>query len=224
MRKTASKTAPVAGYVKKRQLVKNAPKKATLTVKKRRSRKLIPYLTVPEQQRLFKAIESVRDRAMFRVLYHHGLRGGEIGKLQMSDYRAGSRLDLDRLYIHRLKGSISGECTMITAAALALRAWIRQRGYRPGPLFPSRQGTPITRRRLGQLMEKYCLAAGIPREKSHPHVLKHSCATHLVSDKKESIMDVQKHLGHADIKSTMIYADLTGEANEARAKRLRDWR
>jgi integrase len=216
----ALKKTPVSHYAENGKLVKNANKKA----KKRRSKKLVPYLTVPEQQRFFRVIDSVRDRAIFRMLYHHGLRASEIGQLKMSDYRAGSRLDLDRIYIHRLKGSISGECAMIATAAQALRTWIRRRGYQPGPLFPSREGGPISRRRLGQLMVKYALAAGIPREKAHPHCLKHTCATHLLSDKKESIVDVQKHLGHADIKSTMIYADLTGEANEARAKRLREWR
>jgi hypothetical protein len=37
-------------------------------------------------------------------------------------------------------------------------------------------------------------------------------------------MDVRKHVGHVNIRSTMVYADLTGEADEARAKRLREWR
>jgi site-specific recombinase XerD len=73
-------------------------------------------------------------------------------------------------------------------------------------------------------MQEYCERAGIPPEKRHPHVLKHSCCTHLVSDKRESIMDVQKHVGHANIANTLIYAELTQEANDARIKRLRDWK
>jgi integrase/recombinase XerD len=93
-----------------------------------------------------------------------------------------------------------------------------------GPLFPSRQRGRITRCRIWQLMLRYCRAAGIPAEKAHPHSLKHTCCTHLLSNQRESIVDVQKHVGHASIKNTMIYADLTGEANEARAKRLREWR
>jgi integrase/recombinase XerD len=199
-------------------------KKVKKKVNKRRPHKQVPYLTVPEKDRFFKAIESVRDRAIFRLLYHHGLRGSEIGLLELSHFRQGTKLELDRLYIERLKGSLSGECALIPAAALALRAWVRKRGYMEGPLFPSRQRGRITRGRIYQLMRQYCLAAGIPAEKSHPHVLKHTCCTHLLSDKRESIVDVQKHVGHASIKNTMIYADLTGEANEARAKRLREWR
>ena len=181
-------------------------------------------MTVPEKDRLFKAITSVRDRAIFRLLYHHGLRATEIGKLDLASFRQGTSLELDRLYIKRLKGSISGECAMVPAAAQALRAWVRKRGYMEGPLFPSRQRGRITRGRIFQLMRQYCAAAGIPLEKAHPHALKHTCCTHLLSDKRESIVDVQRHVGHASIKNTMIYADLTGEANAARAKRLREWR
>lgn len=181
-------------------------------------------MTVPELERFFKAIDSIRDRAIFRVMYHHGLRAGEIGKLDMSDFRAGSSLNLDRLHVHRLKGSISGESGMVPIAAQAVRAWVRKRGHTEGPLFPSRNRSRITRWRIWQLMQRYCEAAGIPPEKRHPHVMKHTCCTHLVSDRRESIMDVQKHVGHASINSTLIYAELTQEANDARIKRLRDWK
>jgi integrase len=197
---------------------KQAPK-----VKKRRDRKLVVYLTTAEKERLFRVIKSARDQALFRLLYHHGLRASEIGLLRVADYRRGASAELDRLYIHRLKGSISGETAMVPAASLALRAWLRRRGYKEGPLFPSRQKTPITRKRIYQLMQKYCKMAGIPKEKAHPHTLKHTCCTHLVSYNGESIMDVQKHVGHSSIKSTMVYAELSDEANDARARRLRDW-
>jgi integrase/recombinase XerD len=192
--------------------------------RKRAAPKQIPYLTIPEKDRFFKAISSTRDRAIFRLLYHHGLRAGEIGKLEMSDFRQGSALNMDRLYIRRLKGSISGEAAMVPIAAQAVRAWIRKRGIGEGPLFPSRERGRITRQRIWQLMRGYCAAAKIPREKAHPHVLKHTCCTHLLSNQRESIVDVQTHVGHVEIKNTMVYAKLTGEANEARAKRLREWK
>jgi integrase len=220
MRKTTAKTGRVLDYNQKLKLTKKAPKKA----KKRRRRNLPPYLTVPEKERFFRAVDSVRDRAIFRMLYHHGLRASEIGKLDLSDFRQGSTLHLDRILIHRLKGSISGECAMVPAAAQAVRTWVRQRGHKEGPLFPSRQRGRITAARIWQLMRRYCAIAGIPKEKAHPHTFKHTCCTHLLSDQRESIVDVQKHVGHANIASTMIYADLTGEANEARAKRLREWK
>ena len=106
-----------------------------------------------------------------------------------------------------------------------LRAWIRKRGIEEGPLFPSRQRGPISRFRIFALMRRYCAAAGIPAEKAHPHALKHSTAIHLLSDKRESLVDVQRHLGHRDIKSTMVYLGALDDAfNEARARRLATWR
>ena len=200
--------------------MKKAPKKA----RKRAEKKQIVYLTNPEKERFFRAIHDVRDRAIFRLLYHHGLRAGEIGRLEMSDFRQGSALNLDRMYIRRLKGSISGECTMVPIAAQAVRAWVRKRGIGEGPLFPSRKRSRITRQRVWQLMRKYCELARIPKEKAHPHSLKHTCCTHMISNHRESIMDVQTHVGHVNIANTMIYAKLSGEANEARIKRLRDWK
>ena len=68
---------------------------------------------------------------------------------------------------------------------------------------------------LHYLTKHYCKLAGIPEEKAHFHALKHTCGTIMLSVLKESIVDVQHHLGHADIRSTMVYAKLTSEqANE----------
>jgi integrase len=191
---------------------------------KRKKRKLPKYLITEEKDALFRAIDNPRNRAIFRLAYHHGLRASEIGMLQLKDWRRGTSLDMDRLFLHRLKGSISGEATLVNAAATALRAWLRIRGNKPGPIFTSRNHRPISRRRLDELMKQYCKLAGVPEEKSHFHALKHTCGTLLLSEQHESIVDVQKHLGHADIRNTMIYAQLTDEANRERAERLRDWR
>lgn len=199
-------------------------KKPNKIRRKRRPRTLPPYLTIPEKDRFFKVINDPRDRAIFRLLYHHGLRASEIGRMQLSDYRPGTTMDLDRVYLRRLKGSFSGECAVIPAAALAVRVWLRKRGIKPGVLFPSKRGTAISRNRIYELMFKYCQLAQIPREKAHPHCLKHTCCTHLISDQKESIMDVRQHVGHVNIRSTMIYAELMSEATEQRAKRLKGWK
>lgn len=220
MGKSTSKNARTEHYNHNVRFVKKPNKKA----KKRALRKLPPYMTIPEKDRFFKAIDVIRDRAIFRLLYHHGLRASEIGKLQLSDYRPGSTMDLDRIYIHRLKGSITGEHAVVPAAALAVRSWLRVRGIKPGCLFPSRKATPISRIRIFDMMREYCRRAQIPLEKAHPHSLKHTCCTHLISDQGESIMDVRDHVGHVNIRSTMIYAELMNEATEARAKRLREWK
>jgi integrase len=220
MAKRVGKRSRALLYNQKVKPAKKSPKKAH----RRAEKKQIVYMTVPEKDRFFRAIRDVRDRAIFRLLYHHGLRAGEIGRLEMSDFRPGAALNLDRIYIRRLKGSVSGETAMVPIAAQSLRAWVRKRGITEGPLFPSRQRGRITRQRIWQLMRKYCELAQIPKEKAHPHSLKHTCCTHLISNQRESIMDVQTHVGHVNIANTLIYAKLTGEANEARAKRLREWK
>jgi|SRR5215472_165135 len=220
MAKTVKKRALKSHYSQKDSF----PKKPNKTGGKRKAPKTISYLTIPEKDRLFAAIRDVRNRAIFRLLYHHGLRAGEIGRLDMSDFRQGSSTEMDRIYIHRLKGSVSGECAMVPAAAQALRAWIRKRGVVDGPIFLTQKRARIGRRWIYNLMRRYCAIAKIPPEKAHPHILKHSCCTHLLSEKRESIVDVQVHVGHVQIANTMKYAKLTGEANEARAKRLREWK
>jgi hypothetical protein len=75
------------------------------------------------------------------------------------------------MYIHRSKRSISREYSLIREELPAIRAWIKERGQAPGPLFPSRQGRHgITRQRLDQLMKQYCNAAG-NHGREGPHAL-----------------------------------------------------
>src|ERR1035438_9482268 len=186
---------------------------------KRKEKKLPEYLTVDEKDALLAVIKSPRDKAIFRTLLYHGLRASEIGLLQLSDYRQGRSLGMDRLRIHRLKGSSGGDTNLVEAAGSAIRSWLKVRGTAPGPLFPSRNHRPIGRSRLLKLMHHYCRLARIPIEKAHPHALKHTCATLLLSERHESIADVQAHLGHANVQNTMIYARLTNPAHEERARR-----
>jgi len=211
-------------YLEGNDRMKAEMRRSKKKAKKRAPKKLPPYMTVAEKDRFFRAVGShPLHRAVYRLMYHHGLRASEISVLQFSDYRPAGKLEMDRIYIHRLKGSISGECTLMPAAALAIRAWVRQRGTAQGPLFTSQRGNGLSRIRVFEIMQKYSRAADIPPEKCHPHSLKHTCCTHLISVHKESIMDVQKHVGHVNIQNTMIYAKLTSEADNERARRLQKW-
>ena len=87
------------------------------------------------------------------------------------------------------------------APARVLRAWLRVRGSFPGPIFLSKQKRPIDRKTLHLMMKKYGAAAGIPPQLRHFHVLKHCCATHLLS-KGFGVERVQDWIGHANIQST----------------------
>jgi type 1 fimbriae regulatory protein FimB len=87
------------------------------------------YLPPEEITALLAAISSRRDRAIFRLAYHHGLRANEVGLLQLSDYRDRDGL----LYIRRGKGSVSREHKLIPEELKALRAWLKERKTMPGP-------------------------------------------------------------------------------------------
>lgn len=185
---------------------------------KRKAKPLPEYLTPEEIERFFVAITSPRDRAMFRLAYHRGLRASELKMFQLSDYRPA----VGRIFVRRLKGSNSGEYLLTKVEQHVLRAWLRIRGTTAGALFISRNHQPISRFRLGQLMKQYCTAAGIPAIKAHMHALKHSCGTHL-SARETDIVAIQDHMGHADIRNTMKYIQIASKRRDEFADRLNDW-
>lgn len=176
------------------------------------------YMTEEEIAAFFDACVDKRDRAIFRLMYHRGLRASEIGKLQLADWRAA----VGRIYITRLKGSVSGEFRLTDVEQSSLRAWVRERGNAPGPLFPSRNRRAISRYTLDDLVKRYCAAAGIDRAKAHCHAFKHSCGTHLLTMESD-ITIVQDHLGHKNIQNTMIYAQITNKRRDDAAERHRGW-
>ena len=180
------------------------------------------YLTEAEIEALFSVIKNPRDRAIFRVAYHRGLRASEVGMLQLADYRAPLTVkgSYARLFVHRLKRSISQEYLLTLAEQTALRAWLRIRGSEPGPLFTSRNHAGIGRRRLDELMKKYAKLAGLPVELSHMHSLKHASGTHTLAI-LGNLEAVRDHLGHASLASTEIYAKFTRHEETGRA--LRGW-
>lgn len=184
----------------------------------RKKKTEVKYLTEQQVEALFRAITDLRDRAIFRIAYHRGLRAREVGMLQVSDFRTKT----ERLYVHRLKGSNSGEYHLTAHEVRALKAWLKVRGWEPGVLFPSRRGRGISQQMLDVLMKRYGAAAGVPAELRHFHVLKHSCATHLFA-RGEHVEDVQDHLGHVNIQNTMIYAKITNRRRDERGARLKDW-
>lgn len=176
------------------------------------------YLEADELRRLFSVIESKRDLAIFRVAYHRGLRAHEIGLLKYADFDGH-----DRLYVRRGKGSRSGEHVLANDEARALRAWIKERGRKPGPLFPSRKHGPIRRSRLDELMKYYCRLAEIPAAKAHMHALKHSCGTQLAEAGKPA-EDIKEWLGHKEISSTQIYMHFTKRRRMEMFESMRDWK
>lgn len=204
--------APVAQSNHSEQLAPH-----TTTTKRRRAKRQITYLTEEELERFFRAIDSRRDQAIFRLMAGLGLRSCEPGRLQLSDYRERAQ----RIYVHRAKGSNSGEYPLGRAAAAALRSWIRERGSRPGPLFPSRNHRPISRRMLDVLMKHYCDRAGIDPAKAHCHALKHTCGTHL-AEQGEDVLRIGDWLGHRNIQNSTVYIHIANRERDQVGERRKD--
>ena len=180
----------------------------------RRGAETIQFLTQDEMRRLLRAIKDKRDYALFLIAYRHGLRASEVGILTEDD------LDLKRgtIRIHRLKGSLGGVYPMQNDEVKAVKAMLKERGVQSPTLFISRLLTAISRRQIDKLIKQYGQKARIPAHKRHFHTLKHSIATHLL-DAGTDLRFVQDWLGHKDIQSTAIYAQLTSHSRNAEARR-----
>lgn len=186
----------------------------------RKRKKLTPVIPQEDEiARFFKAVVSTRDRAIFRLMYHAGLRASELGKLELRDYAPRT----DRLMVTRLKGSNSGEHHLNREESRALKAWLKVRGSAPGAIFPSKMGGPISRQMLDVLVKEYGAKAGWPVKMRHCHTFKHACCTHLLS-KGFNVEQVQDWVGHANIANTMIYAKVTNSRRDQMGKALADWK
>ncbi|MFG0306004.1 MAG: site-specific tyrosine recombinase [Phycisphaerales bacterium JB040] len=151
----------------------------------------------------------MRDRAMLEVMYACGLRASEVGRLGVSDVLAEQRLvkvtgkgekqrlvPIGRPAIQAVERYVR-ECraTIVTAEVAGER---RDRGR----MFLSRTGRPLDRVRVWQLVKAYAERAGLGHV--HPHMLRHSFATHLLGGGAD-LRIVQDLLGHADIATTQVY-------------------
>src|SRR5919109_827250 len=130
------------------------PPETVSTIPKRPARwtaASINFLTQDELRRLLDVIDSKRDYAIFLLAYRHGLRASEVGMLQTAD------LDVkqSRLPIHRLKHSLAGLHPLQPDELKALKAYLKERQSNAPALFLSRNDTPISRRRLDELVKHY---------------------------------------------------------------------
>lgn len=145
---------------------------------------------------------EVRDRAIVELLYSSGLRLSELTGLDVGD------VDLTEGRVQVLgKGRRARVVPVGRAAIDALQAWLALRGSpAAGPLFVSRRGTRISTRSVQKRLEKLGLA-NLGSSSIHPHMLRHSFATHLLESSGD-LRAVQELLGHAQLSTTGIYTHL----------------
>ena len=96
-----------------------------------------------------------------------------------------------------------------------LKAWLKVRGQKPGPPFPSREGGGISRFQLARFILIYATSAGIPLNLRHCHALKHSIGNPL-DRQGTDLFAVKDWLGYKDIKSTMGVRSVPFEATRQR--------
>jgi integrase/recombinase XerD len=151
---------------------------------------------------------ALRDSALIELLYGAGLRVSEAVGLE----RAG--VDLDERIVRCVgKGSKERIVPIGRSAAEALRRYLSRgrpyldRRYRP-ELFLNAKGGPLTRAGAFLILRKVAERAGLEPGRVHPHLLRHSFATHLLEGGAD-LRSVQEMLGHADLSTTEVYLHVT---------------
>lgn len=155
-----------------------------------------------------------RDRAMLELLYATGARISEVVGLSVGE------IDVDDRLVRLLgKGAKERIVPFGSSAAIALEAWFSPSGR--ARLVPDRfrsrddaeavflnlRGNRLSRQAAWQVVKNHGRRAGITDALS-PHVLRHSCATHLL-DHGADLRVVQEMLGHASVSTTQVYTKVS---------------
>ncbi len=155
---------------------------------------------------------ALRDRAILETLYACGLRISELVGLDVG------AVDLEEGFLRAFgKGAKERIVPVGQTAAVAIEGWLPARAATlararrgradPDALFVNPRGGRLTRQGGWQIVAAYGLRAGLGGRLS-PHVLRHSCATHMV-DRGADLRVVQELLGHASVSTTQIYTKVT---------------
>jgi integrase/recombinase XerD len=158
---------------------------------------------------------AVRDRAMLEVFYAGALRVSEMTDVKLEDVKldAGYMLvrgkgDKERV-VPLGKSAQKALAEYLSRSRPVLAAGKRKATASPSAnnshlLFLGRRGAGLTRQRVWQMVREASAASGRP---ASPHMLRHSCATHMVENGAD-LRTVQTILGHADISTTQVYTHL----------------
>ncbi|MCX4163763.1 MULTISPECIES: tyrosine recombinase XerC [Paraburkholderia] len=198
------------------------PANPVATVRAPKRPKTLPKaLSVDDTHRLMEApaaegTEGVRDHAILELFYSSGLRLAELVGLDaqyasVGGYQSAGWLKLDSAEVEVLgKGNRRRVVPVGSKAIDALRAWLAVRGefvkHDPHPLFLSVRGNRMSPNVVRDRVKRAALVAGIPAN-VHPHVLRHSFATHVLQSSGD-LRAVQELLGHASITATQVYTGL----------------
>lgn len=173
------------------------------------------YVTIQQLVAAVESTESLEERVAIKVLYYCALRASELGLQPLSHFDA-KRGTLDIL---RLKDSTGHTYPLEPWVLDDVKAWVQVRPESPF-LFPHPDDptAPLDRWNVYRYWSRAAERVGLGKVRDgkgrkvlcHPHVLKHSVATHML-ERGDDLVFVQAWLGHADASSTQVYAEVVGK-------------
>jgi integrase/recombinase XerD len=170
-------------------------------------RRLPAILSQEDVTKLIEASGSLMHRAMLMTLYATGMRRTEAANLKVAD------IDSKRMVIHvrQGKGRRDRDIPLSSKLLEVLREywrWMKPKTYLfPGTRNGWRADVPISPKMMWVACREAAVRAGLDPRIS-PHCLRHSYATHLL-EAGTDIYTIQKLLGHADLKHTVVYLHLS---------------
>lgn len=169
----------------------------------KRPKHLPTVLSQEEIERVLNAARSLKHRALLMVLYGAGLRVSEACRLTVDD------IDSSRMVIHvrQAKGNKDRDVMLSPVLLEMLRRYWKV--SRPKPwIFPGyRPDKPMTTKSVFLMVRNVAARAKITKTVS-PHTLRHSFATHLLESGTD-LRTIQLLLGHADVRTTIIYLQVS---------------
>ena len=210
----ARRTAAARCFYRHQQLLGARDDNPAAAVKLPRRPKPLPKTLSPgEAERLIDAAKgtqprNLRDQALVELMYGAGLRVSEAVGLEKSG------VDLDDRFVRVTgKGGKERVVPIGRHAADAVRRYLSRgrpyldRRHRP-ELFLNAKGGPLTRAGAFLILRRLAEVAGLDPTRVHPHILRHSFATHLLEGGAD-LRSVQEMLGHADLSTTELYTHVS---------------